>query len=107
MTNDPFERAVAREAELREDDAWKNDVVRNARVSNRQGLITFLLLIPFHFAWGGRTAATVTIHVVLIGLSALWALMFWADKKRRRRAPVYRRGKFNFIIRGTRRGEGW
>ena len=100
-TDDPFERAIDREHELRAQDEADEEIVRQSTLASVQGAVVFAFLLPVHLlATDWTRTASVNVHLVLLLLCAMGAVTHWIDGIRHVRAPVYHLGRANVVVSG-------
>jgi Flp pilus assembly protein TadB len=111
-TDDPFERAVAREEDLRVLDESDDELVQQSARSSLHMAVFLAATLPVHlwlteWSWSGW----LTAHVVVLLLCASHAFNAANDRRRMRRAPVIRRrfagANWNFIVYGRKKKERW
>ena len=105
---DPFDRVVAREIELREQEEADLEAVRQSALASAQGAIVFAFALPVHLlANGWAMTPLVAVHVALLLACALGAATHAIDRVRRQRAPVYHLGRVNVVVSGWKKKERW
>jgi TctA family transporter len=81
--SDPFDRVVAREVELHEQEEAALESVRQSTLASMQGAVVFAFLLPVHLLVNGWTMTPlVGVHLVLLLLCAMATVNHWINQRR-------------------------
>jgi hypothetical protein len=106
-SDDPFERAVRREAELRSTDAADRALLNEVERSARRSVVFFGVTLIAHAVLLRELTPWLVLHASLLVLSVMGAATFWNDRRRGRRAVVHRMLGTNVIVHGGKGNEDW